>query len=81
MTFEYIFNWLWLSSSDPSKVSLTVKGLAVYIVPILVMYMGWDTSTAGSFVTDMATVFATMLTLVGLVRKLYLTWQGENKAL
>ena len=78
---DKIFAFIWLSSADPSKVSLTIKGLAGFIVPILIMLFGWDATTAGEFVTDIAGFAALAVTLIGLGRKLWLTYTGKNKAL
>jgi hypothetical protein len=76
-----IITFVVLSSTDPSKISLTIKGLAGFLVPLVVLVFGWDDTTAGAFVADLATFAAAAVALFGLGRKLWLTYIGENKAL
>lgn len=79
--WDKIIAFIWLSSSDPSKVSLTIKGLAGFLIPILMLVFGWDETTAGAFVFDLAGFAALGVTLIGLGRKLWLTYTGKNKAI
>jgi hypothetical protein len=67
------------SSADPTKISLTIKGLSVF-VPSLVMLaatfgIDLDPQTVGEFVNELAVMTGAMMTLVGLLRKLVLMKQ------
>ena len=67
------------SSTDPNKLSLTVKGLLTAILPILITVSGLSQTDATSFV-DLITnlvfwsssLFSGALTLYGLLRKISL---------
>ena len=69
----------WLqSSADPAKVSLTLKGLLVFVPSIVVLagYFGLSLSpdSLAEGVNQLAVVGAGVATIYGLVRKL---WAGE----
>lgn len=76
-----LFRLIFLSSSDPAKVSFFIKGLSTFLIPILMGLFGWDHTTSGEFISDAVTLIATCITVIGLVRKIVLTYFGENKAL
>ena len=66
------------SSIDPTKLSLTVKGLLASLIPLATMFFGINVTDAQSLsdaivqlVFDAATVYATAATVMGLFRKLY----------
>lgn len=79
--WDKIIAFVVLSSTDPSKISLTIKGLAGFLIPIIVLMFGWDETTAGQFVTDIALFASAAVALFGLARKLWLTYAGKNKAI
>lgn len=80
-----IWNWLVLSSVDPSKTALTVKGALTAVVPLLVLFSGafnieTDSSTiknvidvVGTIVMQGLTLVGTGMSLYGLIRKIDLT--------
>jgi len=64
----------WSSSTDPAKVSLTIKGLVVF-APALVMLgtvfgFTFDIDTLGQLINEVAVVGAGLVTIYGLLRKL-----------
>ena len=85
-----IWNWFVVSSADPSKVSLTVKGVLVGIIPILVSILPifglkLDATTLGdvagsieSIINAVLTIVALALGIVGFVRKVYNTLGGKT---
>lgn len=81
MNIKTIIDWAWFSSANPTDISLTIKGASIYIVPILITLAGVDATTAGELVSDGATLVATVITAMGLVRKLYKTANGTNASL
>lgn len=84
-TLKNIFNWIYTSSADPSKVSLTVKSVLLGIVPIIISVAGLthlniDSGTLTSMfdavatlVQDVLTVVSTIGVVYGGVRKIYLS--------
>lgn len=81
-----LWNWLVKSSANPDKWALTVKGAVPTIVIILgylgITGQGLDTSqlgtSAGEIAAQIATVITSVVTLVGLVRKLFLTFKSRT---
>lgn len=85
-----IWDWLVTSSADPSKLALTVKGFLgmaatflVFVSPILHLHLGDEQVTAVSdlvvqIVVVLAGIVSAIATLLGLARKIYLTWQDRN---
>jgi hypothetical protein len=84
------WNWLVYSSADPKKVSLSVKGALTvassFIIGIVAIF-GVGVSNddianiieAISLVVEMALVlFGAVMSLIGLVRKVYRTIKGEH---
>lgn len=70
--------WLAKSSVNPQEVSLTVKGALLGIIPVLLMYaqfagLEWSQDQLASLVQIITAIVSTFLTLVGLIRKVYLT--------
>jgi len=70
-----------MSSADPSKISLTIKGLSVFVPTIVVFfsYFGVDVgsdelnaliNSVADFVLLVGTVVATAVTIWGMVRKI-----------
>lgn len=87
---KYAWEWLITSSADPYKVSLSVKGFLVtvssFIVPVIVLLghqvdneqiQGVVDATAIVVQSFLALVGAIVF-LVGLVRKLWRTFTGNN---
>lgn len=79
------FSWLLASSADPTAVSLTVKGVLVGVVPFLMAALGFAHVDFGvdqanqivnaivTITQSLLTVVAAAMTVVGLVRKVYLS--------
>lgn len=74
---EFIYSFT-RSSVDPTKLSLTVKGILVAIIPVACMLFGIDVRDAETFsealvqlTFDTATVASTLMTVWGLARKVY----------
>ena len=76
-----ILQWFILSSADPNKFALTVKGLLVAIIPaalyVLNKHFGFDffPQDMEQLAIDISGIVAAGLTIVGLVRKIYLTFK------
>lgn len=71
-----IWNWLVVSSVDPTKTALTVKGVLTAIVPLLVLFSGafnveTDASTIKNIIDVIGTITMQGLTLVGTTMSLY----------
>lgn len=69
------YNWLVKSSVAPSEVSVTIKGAAVFVVPVAIVigkHLGysWSDTQLASFVQDIGTWVAALLTAFGIFRKL-----------
>lgn len=76
-------NWLVYSSEDPSNFSLTLKGIAATVFPIVIMLvqqLGFtlDTSKAEAFVLSVIAICTTVITLLGAVRKIYNTMSNKE---
>jgi hypothetical protein len=70
------WNWLVTSSSDPTQVALTVKGIITAIVPVLAVFIhAPNLSTLPddiySAVVAVFAVFSAAITAYGLIRKLF----------
>ena len=89
-----IIQWLVLSSSDAAKLSLSVKGILLGIIPILITVTGItgiqipnaETLTAvvelvGTFIQVALGIVSLVVTLIGVVRKILSTLQGTNAVL
>lgn len=88
---KQIAAWIWFSSKDSSKVSLTVKSIGLGLVTILTIAAGMAQVSIPSS-TDLSQIVDSVVALVqgilmvvslggtvwGLVRKIYLTMRGEN---
>lgn len=87
-------NWLIWSSTNPAKVSATIKGLGMYLIPVVLTVSGLtgiatpdqEGLTAildmiATALTVLGTIVASIVTLVGVVRKIITTWQGTNAVL
>lgn len=62
------------SSVDPTKLSLTVKGLLIALVPLAISLFGLDEADLLQFIEQVTLLIAGAVTLWGLVRK----WVGKN---
>ncbi len=64
------------SSANPDKLSLSIKGAAVYLIPIVVLIAkasGFEVAEADliGLVNSIALVVASVVTAIGLARKIY----------
>lgn len=85
-----IINWVWVSSSNPAEVSLTVKSglgvLAGALIPalhLLNVNVGSDVANqiidlADSVVSSLLMLVGAIGALTGFCRKVYLTAMGKN---
>lgn len=74
-------NWLVYSSVDPDKISMTVHGTLVAIIPILIFVahtlgFQWTNDQATVLVNDITSSVAAALILYGGVRKILITIRG-----
>lgn len=88
-----ILIWLVASSANSEKVSLFVKGVLLGVVPFLVTLFGLAHINVGqsdltAVIDGIAVVIqvglglvSAVMAVVGLVRKIWRTVQGENRAL
>lgn len=78
-----IWNWIVVSSADPTQVALTVKGLivgipaiALQILPLLGFHPGFDLNSLGDGAYSVVLTFFTLvgggMAFFGAVRKFYL---------
>jgi hypothetical protein len=80
-----IYNWIVVSSADPTKVSLTIKSVGLAIIPYLMIVLDLAHANIGSadlnaffdttsiIVQSSLTLFASVGFLFGLFRKIYNT--------
>lgn len=88
-----IFQWIMVSSKDPNKVSLTIRGILVGAITYIVFFAGVfhfnvDQGDLNSLAVQLSDIVQMTLTLVsavattvGLVRKIYRSITGQNKAI
>lgn len=87
-------NWIVLSSADPAKLSLTVKGLLTMAVPFIITIAGLtnihvpDEKGMTLIIDGIATAVQIILgiiglaaTLIGVIRKIVTTYNGTNEVL
>lgn len=79
-TLKRAWSWVVVSSADPKRLSMTVKGLLTMFVPILASIAGLDTDLLNGLVQTIAQAMeyglyfvGTLVAMYGLVRKLYNT--------
>ena len=75
-----LMGWLIQSSADPDKVALTVKGILTGFIPLIFMVLQivghpLPNATLDDLIVKVSAVVSVVLTLVGLVRKIYLTFK------
>lgn len=83
--------WLLVSSKDPNKLSLFVKGFLGTVVTVLTMVFGLANVQVGdltpivdsivSVVQAIAVLISAVVALVGLVRKVIATIKGQHAGL
>lgn len=86
--------WLILSSKDPGKISLSVKGFGLMLVPILITIGGLtsiqipDQQGLESIIEGIAAIVqivfgivSAIVTIYGIIRKIMITLKGENKVI
>lgn len=88
-----IVNWVVLSSKDPNKFSLTVKGVLGGAVTLLTIFLGTQnielpsemlTAVVEAVVVAMQAFFALVSAVAvvwGAIRKILLTIKGQNKSI
>ena len=88
--FQKVFAWIWLSSANPTQVSLTVKSTLTAGAAVLLQVIGFTHINVGVadinvVINDVTTVVLIALELVaavgavvGAVQKIYLTVIGKN---
>lgn len=59
---QKIWNWLVVSSADPSRISLTIKGIGVAIIPYLMIITNTSGVQIGS--TEITSLFDTLAMIV-----------------
>ncbi len=93
MNIKKIWDWIVLSSADAEKISLMVKGFLMGILPlILIMMHAANIQTSNELLTAVidtiaqvivvaGTGISSLVTVVGLIRKIYFTLTGQNDVL
>jgi len=88
-TLNLIAQWLVRSSADPARLSLTIKGILVGVVPVIMAVAGLANIDIGSdkvsaiidgiasLVQVVLALVAMVMTAYGIVRKLYNTITGR----
>lgn len=73
-----MFDKLITSSSDPEKLSATVKGLLVSVLPIIMLLTHFNEMEANTLITNISNLvffltagYSAGMTVFGLLRKLY----------
>jgi hypothetical protein len=78
-----ILNWIWYSSADPAKVSLTMKSFLLGLVPLVISIAGiahlnLDQETVTMVFESVVVVVQSVLTIIsavgfviGLIRKIF----------
>lgn len=77
-TESKLINWLVISSANPDKVALTVKGALIGAIPVLILvasafHWNWTTDQITQIIEGITAFVSGFLVLVGLVRKIFLT--------
>lgn len=82
-----IFNWIWYSSADPERVSLTVKSFLLGLVPVLLYFAGLGHVSVSQdelvqvfnsiaiVVQSALGIVAALGFVIGLVRKIFVNQQ------
>jgi hypothetical protein len=75
-TFNTLARWIVVSSTNPSDVSLTIKGILVGIVPTALILAGFAHVDVGSdqlnaIIDGIVSVVQTLLTLISVVMTTY----------
>lgn len=70
-----VYNWLVKSSVDPNEVAMTIKGAAIFVVPVAIVvgkHLGysWSETDPANLIQEIGTWAAGLLTAFGIVRKL-----------
>jgi hypothetical protein len=90
---QKVFDWLLLSSADPSKVAVTVKGfltmVAAAFIPLLgLTHINLGNDTVNTVIDGVSLVIQDVMvavgaagTLFGVVRKAWLTVTGKNQVI
>jgi hypothetical protein len=88
---DTVLTWLLISSKDPEKVSLTIKGILTGAIPVITIVLGLAHIQVGDltpFVDGIINVvqtalaaIAAVMTVWGLFRKIILTLKGQHAGL
>lgn len=81
-TFTKVFQWIWYSSADPSKVSLTVRATLLGIVPVVLnavslacgfglVCLGIDAEGLNGVVNGIEAIVVGVLSVVAAIGMLY----------
>jgi len=76
-----LYKFIVFSSVDPKSISLTLKAAIPFLTTVLVYSFGWTEVRSVDFVNDIIAIIAGAFTLYGLIRKVLLTLEGNNKTL
>lgn len=76
-----IWNWIVMSSADPTKYALTVKGAIVFAIPFIVQFSGIASEAELNQFADNVMVIVQslllaiggVLSVIGFIRKVYLS--------
>ena len=78
-----LLNWILKSSSDPRKLSLSVKGLVVFVPSLVIALQFVELSITPENLTELITLLAVfgsgLVTLVGVGRKIINTAKKVEK--
>ena len=74
---QKLIKWLVQSSVDPSKVSMTVRGALIGIVPVLLFFagqfhLGWTEANVVDLIETITLIVSSFFIIVGMIRKIVL---------
>lgn len=80
---DKFLNWLVFSSENPNNVALTIKGILLMAVPVVVNMLQqfgiqFAEQRAVDIISSAVIVISSLLTLIGLVRKLINTFSDKE---
>lgn len=83
-TISKFIKWVWYSSDNPDAVSKTIKGIGFMLVPSVItlaesLNISWlQQSQLMDTISQGALVIGSVLTFIGVVRKIYNTYSGNE---
>lgn len=80
---DKFLNWLVFSSENPNNVALTIKGILLMAVPVVIDMLKqfgvqFAEQRAVDIISSAVIVISSLLTLIGLVRKLINTFSDKE---